>query len=294
MIRSGLAVAVGVAVLVFVALRAVPGDPAELMLGESASSASRAALRAELGLDQPLMRQFTHYFAGLARGNLGTSLTRHRPVARLIAETLPFTLLLAAAATVLANLVGIPAGALAAYRSRRLSGRAIFWLSIFASALPVFWLGPLLVIAFSLRWPWLPISGFHHLQGIVLPTIAIGAGLAAHVCQTTRAAVAETLGAEFIRTALAKGASERRALFFHVLPVAIRPVAAVSALQFGNLLAGAIVAETVFDWPGLGRLAHEALIQRDYPTVQGTVLVITLIYVGINTLTDLVLDRRPS
>ncbi|MBI3558453.1 MAG: ABC transporter permease [Deltaproteobacteria bacterium] len=291
MVRSAAITILGVTLLVFLVLRVIPGDPVDLMLGESAAPASRAALRSKLELDLPLSRQLVHYARRLAHGDLGMSLTRGKPVTQLIGQTIPCTLLLAFSASAFANLLGIPAGVLAAYRPRRRVAKSIFAVSILASALPVFWLGPLLVIAFSLHWPWLPISAFGSWGGLILPTIAIGVGLAAHISQTTRAAVIEVLHSDFIRTARAKGNSEARVLFRHALPVASRPLLTVSALQFGHLLAGAVIAETVFDWPGLGKLAYDALMQRDYPTIQGTVLVVTLIYVGLNILTDLLLER---
>ncbi len=291
MLRSAAVTILGVSFLVFLVLRIVPGDPVDLMLGETAAPTSRSALRAQLDLDKPIGEQFVHYVKGLAQGNLGVSLTRAKPVTKLIGQALPYTLLLALSASAFANLIGIPAGVFAAYRPRRRPAKSIFAASIIASALPVFWLGPLLVIAFALRWPWLPISAFSSWSGLLLPTVAVGVGGAAHISQTTRAAVMEVLQSDFIRTARAKGASDARVLFRHALPVASRPLITVSALQFGHLLAGAVITETVFDWPGLGKLTYDALMQRDYPTIQGSVLVVTIIYVVLNLLTDLALDR---
>jgi peptide/nickel transport system permease protein len=164
--------------------------------------------------------------------------------------------------------------------------RAGLALSTALLAMPVFWLGPLLVMALSLRWPWLPVSGFEEWNGLVLPTLAVGLGLTAVVAQTTRAAVAEILGAEYIRTARAKGATELRVLFRHALPAASAPILTVSFLQLGHLLAGAVVTETVFDWPGIGKLAYDAILTRDYPVVQSTVLCVALSYVFLNLATD--------
>lgn len=288
---SAAATAAGVLLLVFIILRATPGDPADLMLGESASSASRQALRESLGLNQPLWTQLALFAKDLTQGELGQSVTQRKPVSTLIARTLPLTVLLALAASVIANILGVTLGTLAASRAGSATGRVIFGLSILLVSLPVFWLGPLLVAAFALRWPWLPVSSFREASGIVLPALSMGLALSGQLIQTARASVLEILRSDFIRTARAKGAPEARVLYRHALPVAAVPVITVSLLQFGHLLAGAVIVETIFDWPGMGRLLYEALLTRDYPTVQGVVLITTLIYVAINTLTDLLTAR---
>lgn len=261
------------------------------MLGDLATPESRRLLTAQLGLDRPLLAQLLGFVSGLLHADLGVSIARHRSVTALISERVPYTLLLAATASLFANLVGISLGVLAAHRPSGTLARATFAASIVLLAIPVFWLGPLLVIAFSLRWPWLPVSSFRDLSGLVLPALTMGLGLSASVFQTTRASVLECLGADFIRTAHAKGAGSLRVLFRHALPVAGIPILTVSALQFTHLLAGAVLTETIFDWPGIGKLMFDAILMRDYPLVQGSVLLIALIYVAMSMLTDVVNDR---
>lgn len=290
-VLTGLATALGVTLLVFFILRAVPGDPVELMLGESASAVSRESLRNQLGLNSTLPQQLRDFAIHLIHGDLGESLTRHKPVALLIAECAPSSAALAFSASLIANLIGIPMGSYSASRRREWKGKFIFAAALVFVSFPVFWLGPLLVVAFALRWPWLPISSFYNWSAIILPALAIGLGLAGYLAQTTRAAVAHTLKSDFIRTAAAKGASPSRILFCHALPASAVPIITVSALQFGHLLAGAVITETVFDWPGIGRLLYDAIMQRDYPTVQGVVLVISTTYVIINSLTDILNSR---
>ncbi len=258
-----------VSILVFFVLRTVPGDPVDLMLGENAVPLQQSVLRHRLGLDKPLSAQWIEFARGLARADLGESLLQRRKVATLIFERLPNTLLLALAAAFLANAVGVPVGTWAAYRPKGALARASFALSTLFLALPTFWLGPLLVILFSLRWPWLPVSAFHEPTALILPALTLATGMTAVICRTTFAAVSACLGATYLQSARAKGASERRVLFFHALPNAATPVLMVSSLQFGNLLAGAVVTEAVFDWPGIGGLAFDAISSRDYPTVQG-------------------------
>lgn len=288
---SGAITALCVTLLVFLVLRIVPGDPVDLMFGESATLANQEAMRSKLGLDQNIVSQFRHFVSGLAHGDLGQSLTRHKPVATLLIEAAPFSFLLAICSTLIANGIGVPLGAWAALRSRTWPGRVIFFLSLALVSLPAFWLGPLLVTALALRWPWFPISSFDDWAGLILPSLAIGLGLAGYVAQTSRAAIASVLNADFIRTAHAKGLGEFRALFKHALPAAAIPIITVGTLQFGHILAGAVITETIFDWPGMGRLLYDAITQRDYPTVQGIVLAISLFYVVINSLTDLVSER---
>jgi peptide/nickel transport system permease protein len=288
----GLVTIAGASLIVFLALRLAPGDPVELMLGEGSTAVSRAKLSHELGLDQPFSRQLAGYYAGLARIDLGRSLSRGaKPVRELIGRAIPNTCLLAICAALLANLAGVPAGAWLAYRSRSRAARAAYGASLLLLALPVFWLGPLLIVALSLRWPWLPVSGFDHWTGIVLPAVAVAVPLSAVIAHTTRAAVSEALHSDFIRTARAKGASDRRVLFRHALPASATPVVTVSALHLGHLLAGAVITETIFDWPGLGLLMYNAIMERDYPTVQGAALVIATMYVALNSATDLLVTR---
>lgn len=288
---SALTIAMITAV-VFLSLRALPGDPVELMLGESAAPAHREELRAKLGLDQSLSAQTLQFTSRLAHGDLGESLTRHKPVTTLIARALPNTVVLALVTALAANLFGIPLGALAAFYRRESAGRLLFSTLVFLAALPVFWIAPLLIIAFALRWPWLPISSFQSWSGIILPAAAQALVAGSHLGQATRAAVLEALSGDYIRTAEAKGAGPWRVLFQHALPVAATPILTLSTLQLGHLLAGSVLVETIFDWPGIGKLLYDSILARDYPTVQGVVLVIAITYVLLNATVDLILRRK--
>jgi peptide/nickel transport system permease protein len=285
---SALVAMLGVALLVFLLLHLVPGDPVELMLGDSARPADRVALREALGLDRPLPAQLGSWLEGLVHLNLGESLFSRRPVTALLAERLPATLELAAAALVLAVLLALPLGALAArHHGRPLDGGAMAF-SLLGISIPNFWLGPMLILAFSLWLGWTPVSGREGPASLVLPAVTLGTSLAAVLARMVRSSLLEVLGEDFIRTARAKGLSERALLWRHALGNAWLPVLTLLGLQLGNLLGGAVITETVFDWPGLGSLLVEAIQRRDYPVVQGCVLLVSLGYVGVNTLTDLV------
>jgi peptide/nickel transport system permease protein len=287
---NALGTALGVTLFTFLVLRVVPGDPIELMLGESATAASRDLLRSQLGLSESFGTQLIHFLSRLAHGSLGTSIARHEPVTELILTHLPYTALLAFSAVASGAVIGIPLGVLSAYFSKRRElqkfDRALFPLSLFLLAIPTFWIGPLLVMSFSLHWPWLPVSTFRTWQGLILPTATLGLGMSAYLLQTTRAAVLECLSAEYIRTAYAKGAHSWQVLFRHALPNAFGPVFTVILLQLGHLLAGAVITETIFDWPGVGNLLVTAVMQRDYPVVQGVVLVVSVIYALVNSLNE--------
>jgi ABC-type dipeptide/oligopeptide/nickel transport system permease component len=280
-------VVLGVALTVFLLLHLVPGDPVELMLGDSARPADRLALRQSLGLDRSLGEQMLGYFGGLARLDLGESLFSRRPVAQIIAERLPATLELAAAALAFALVTAIPLGLVAArYRDRPADTGAMAF-SLLGISIPNFWLGPLLILLFSLGLGWTPVSGRDAPGSLILPTITLGTALAAVLARMVRSALLEVLGEDFIRTARAKGLSEGRVLWRHALRNAWLPVLTLAGLQLGALLGGAVITETVFDWPGLGSLLIEGIRSRDYPVVQGCVLVISLAYVLVNLVTDL-------
>lgn len=286
-IFQGLFTAAGVALLTFLALRVVPGDPVELMLGESSQFADRELMRQKLGLDLSLGRQFLTFVTGLTHGDLGSSIVTGRPVTATISAAIPHTFSLALAIALFANLIGIPLGVIAAFRSAKISGQVLFYVTALLIAVPSFWLAPVLILAFGLHWPWLPITRSGELGHYVLPVLASGIGLSAYFMQTTRAAISECLQQDYVRTAIGKGASTMRVLFVHALPNAAIPLITVSALQFGYLLSGSVIIETIFEWPGLGKLTKDAIQSRDYPIVQGAVLVIALIYVTLNTITDL-------
>lgn len=295
--RAGSAVLVvlGVAALVFSLIHLVPGDPVEVMLGESASPADRQALRHDLGLDRPLWRQAADYAGGLLRLDLGSSLLSSRPVAELLAERLPATAELAAAALAVAVLIAFPLGVLAAVRRDTLWDRGAMTFSLLGISVPNFWLGPLLILVFSLWLGWLPVSGREEPASLVLPALTLGTAMAAILSRMVRATLLEVLGEDYIRTARAKGLPETQVIRRHALRNAWLPLLTVLGLQLGGLLAGAVITETVFSWPGIGQLTIEAIQKRDYPVVEGCVLLVSLSYVAVNTLTDLVygwLDPR--
>jgi peptide/nickel transport system permease protein len=277
----------GAATLVFLLLQVVPGDPVDVMLGESAAPAAREELRARLALDRPLLEQYGRWIAGLARADLGESIRSGRPVTELLAERFPATAALALSALLVAVSIGIPLGALAANAPGGLADRAALAVSLGAVATPSFWTGPMLVLVFAVELGWLPVAGSGTPAHLVLPALTLGAGMSGILVRMTRAALLETLSDDYVRTARAKGASQRRVLLAHALPNAATPVLSVLGLQLGAVLAGAVVTETIFAWPGLGRLVIEAIQSRDYPVVQGAVLVIATVTVLANLLADL-------
>ncbi len=281
-------VVLGVCTLVFLLIHLVPGDPVEAMLGEGARPADRAALTAALGLDRPLGEQYLSYLGRLARMDLGQSFVYQRPVTDLLAERLPATLILAAVALGLALLLAVPLGVLAACRRGLALDGAAMGSSLLGSSVPNFWLGPLLILVFSLWLGWTPVSGHEGPASLVLPALTLGTSLAAVLARMVRSSVLEVLGEDYIRTARAKGLSPAAVLWGHALRNAWLPVLTLVGLQLGGLLGGAVITETVFAWPGLGSLLVEAIQGRDYPVVQGCVLLVSLSYVLVNTGTDLV------
>jgi peptide/nickel transport system permease protein len=286
-VLSALAAIFGVCLLVFLLIHLVPGDPVEMMLGETARPADRAALRAALGLDRPLPAQLTDYLGRLLRFDLGQSLHFRRPVSELLWERLPPTLELAAAALLLALALALPLGVLAAHYRGRLADTGAMAFSLFGISLPNFWLGPLLILVFSLWLGWTPVSGRDGPASLVLPAVTLGTGLAAVLARMVRSSLLEVLGEDFIRTARAKGAGPTAVLWRHALRNAWLPVLTLIGLQLGALLGGAVITETVFAWPGLGSLLVEAIQTRDYPVAQACVLLISIAYVLVNAFTDL-------
>jgi peptide/nickel transport system permease protein len=280
-------IALLVATLVFSLLHLIPGDPIEVMLGEGAQAADVAVLRARLGLDRPLGEQYLAFLAGLPRGDLGSSLHSGDPVTAVLLEHLPATLELACAAMLVALGLALPLGTLAAFQRGRAVDHLSRAVSVLGVALPNFWLGPMLILLFSVQLGWLPVSGREGTASLVLPALTLGAGLAAFLTRLVRASVVEELARPYVATALAKGLPRRRAVVVHALRNALVPALTVAALQFGALLTGAIVTETIFSWPGLGRLLIEAIRLRDYPLVQGGVLLIAWTYLLVNLVTDL-------
>ncbi len=272
--------------LVFLMIHIVPGDPVEQMLGEGAAPGAAAQLRHSLGLDQPLGLQYGHYLLGLFRGDLGQSFKFQAPVRQIIFERYPATLQLAFLALLVCAAIAIPAGVLAAHRRGQTPDRLIGIFTLFGLAIPNFALGPLLILLFSIEIGLLPVSGRNGLGSYVLPAATLGAALAAILTRMVRGAMLEELSADYIRTARAKGLSTTAVLFRHGLRNALIPIITILGLQFGTLLAGTIVTETIFSWPGIGRLTVQAISARDYPLLQGCILVISLSYVLVNLLTD--------
>lgn len=281
----------GVVLMVGLLLRVVPGDPVDVMLGESAKPAERTALRDKLGLNKPLHEQLGQYFSGLIQGDLGESLHRQQPVTSLLAERLGPTARLAIAALFISMLIGVPAGLWAAVNHGGLWDRVVMGVAVLGQAVPNFWLGPSLVLLFSLYFGWTPVSGDSGVLSLVLPAVTLGTALAAVLARMTRSSVLEVIGEDFVRTARAKGQSATIVLWQHVLPNAALPIITVIGLQLGALLAGAVITEVVFDWPGIGSLLIDAIQGRDYPVVQACVLLIAGIYVLVNLGTDLLYRR---
>ena len=281
----------GVVLLTFLLVHLVPGDPVEVMLGESASAADRVALRAELGMDRPLPRQFADYLGKLAQGDFGRSIHSHAEISGLLAERLPATAVLALVSLALALAAGVPLGIVAALCHNRWPDRLATLSALTLSAMPHFWLGPLMMLVFAVWLGWLPVSGMESTASIVLPAVTLASGLAAILTRMTRASLLEVLNEDFVRTARAKGLPERVVILRHALRPALLPVVTVAGLQLGSLLAGAVITETVFGWEGVGRLLVESIEKRDYPVTQACVLVIALVYVAVNRLTDLAYVR---
>lgn len=276
----------GVATLVFLLLHLVPGDPVEIMLGEHAQASNKDALRASLHLDQPISKQYVIFWKSLLHGNLGESFLSKKPVSTLIAERFPATLTLALAALLWAVAIAIPLGVLGAVFQRTLFDRFVLFYSILGVSLPSFWLGPLLMLFFAVKLGWFPVSEKEGWASYVLPSLTLGLGLSAVLTRMTRASMAEVLGSDYITTAKSKGLSAASIYFKHALRNALIPVITILGLQLGGLLAGAVITETIFDWPGLGELVYRAIQSRDFPLVQGAVLVIATTYVFANTLAD--------
>ncbi len=278
----------GVLLLTFLLVHLIPGDPVEVMLGESATSADRTQLRAELGLNQPLPAQFLSYISKLSVGDFGHSIHTKTPISTLLAERLPNTAKLALLALIIAIVIGLPLGVLAALNANSWLDKTATILSLTLSAMPHFWLGPLMMMVFALWLGWLPVSGMENATSIILPALTLGFGLAAILTRMTRASLLEVLHEDFVRTARAKGLTEYTVIIRHALRAALLPIITVLGLQLGSLLAGAVITETVFSWDGVGRLLVESIEKRDYPVTQACVLVVALSYVVINLLTDLI------
>jgi len=279
-------VLIGVATLVFSLIHLVPGDPVQAMLGESASPHDIEQLRSRLGLNRPLYAQYVNFMRNVAVGDLGTSLRTNQPVSALIAERMPATFELAAAAMIVALVIAIPLGLLAAVRAGTAIDHAATTLALIGISMPNFWLGPLLAIVFSVTLGWLPVSGRGTAANLVLPAITLGAPLAAILTRMTRASVLEELRELYVVAARARGVSRARAVLGHAFRNSLIPIVTVLGLQLGSVLTGAVITETIFAWPGVGRLLVQSIGARDYPAVQGCVLLIAITYVSTNVLVD--------
>jgi ABC-type dipeptide/oligopeptide/nickel transport system permease component len=272
--------------LVFLLIHLVPGDPIEQMLGEGAPAADIAATRHAFGLDAPLGEQYIRYWKGVLHGDLGRSIRYNQTVTKLLVQRYPYTIRLTLASLLVAIILAIPAGVRSARRRNRWDDRCLSIISLFGLSFPNFALGPILILLFAIKAGWLPVSGAGSFANLVLPAITMGSALAAILTRMVRTSMLEELNQDYIRTARAKGLPERTVVYRHALRNAMIPVLTVLGLQFGALLAGAIVTEKIFSWPGIGRLTVDAISNRDYYVVQGCILAIGLTYVAVNFLTD--------
>src|SRR5437588_9309528 len=274
--------------LVFLLIHLVPGDPIQQMLGEGAPPADVGATRHAYGLDAPLGEQYIRYWKRVVHGVLGTSFRYNQSVTRLVAQRYPHTLKLTLASLFVAIILSIPAGVRSARRRNLWDDRLLSVVSLFGLSFPNFALGPILILFFAIKLGWLPFSGAGSFANLVLPALTMGGALAAILTRMVRTSMLEELSQDYIRTARAKGLPERTVVYRHALRNAMIPVITVVGLQFGSLLAGAIVTETIFSWPGIGRLTITAIGNRDYYLVQGCILAIGVTYIAVNFLTDLV------
>ncbi len=281
-------VALGVATLTFALIHLVPGDPVLAMLGDFAAPADVVQMRHELKLDLPLWQQYLYFLSGIVRGDLGASISQHEPVARLIRERFPATLELAFAGLFVAILTAFPLGMIAGANPGGAADLGAMGFAILGISVPHLYLGPLLMIVFSLDLGWLPLTGRGGLSHLVLPAVTLGTALAAIIARMLRQSLVQVLETDYMRTARSKGLSRAAAVLHHGLRNALTPVVTLLGLQAGALLTGSIVVEMIFSWPGLGRLMITAINSRDYPLVEGCVLVFALSYVVVNMLTDLV------
>ena len=288
-------VLLGVATLVFSLIHLVPGDPAQAMLGDGAAPQDVAELRVSLGLDQPLLTQYGTFLRHALGGDLGKSFRTGQPVTLMIAERVPATAELAFAAMTIAILIAIPLGVVAAvWRGTAIDYGAMTF-ALAGVSIPNFWLGPLLAIVFAVELGWLPVSGRGTMANLVLPAISLGLALAAILARMTRASLLDELNELYVRAARARGVSAARAITTHALRNSMLPLVTIIALQFGAVLTGAVITETIFAWPGIGRLLIQSIGFRDYPVVQGCILLIAVTYVTVNLVTDVmygVLDPR--
>ena len=281
----------GVLAVTFLLLYVAPGDPVQSMVGERADPATLARLRAELRLDDPLYQQFGHYVGGVLRGDLGTSYITRRPIVDDLLERFPATLRLAGAAMLFAALIGISVGIYGAWRPGSWMDRIATFVAYLGVSFPVYWVGLILILIFAVNLRWLPPSGSANSIYLILPAVTLGMRSVAFLSRMTRAAMQEVLQSDFIRTARAKGLSQGRVVLSHGFRNALLPVVTVLGLDFGSYLTGSILTETIFSWPGVGRYVLTAIDKRDLPAIQGSILFLSLVFVMVNLLTDLLYAR---
>lgn len=277
----------GVITLVFSFIHIIPGDPVVAMLGEQASAADVQNLREQLKLNEPLHIQYFLYIKALLKGDLGISLITEEPVSHIILKHYPATIELALASILIALALSLPLGIISATHKNKPIDHVSRLLALLGLSMPNFWLGPMLIIIFSLKLNIFPVSGPGGLNHLILPAVTLGTAMAAFLTRMIRSSMLEELSKEYIRTARAKGLSKWRIIFKHALKNALIPVLTIIGLQFGILLTGAIITETIFSWPGIGRMTIQAIQQRNYPLVQGAILSISVTYIFINTITDI-------
>ena len=278
----------GVVTFTFLLIHFIPGDPVDMMLGDQASLIDKQALQKELGLDKPILEQYTSFLSGLIRLDLGRSLLTHRPVIDEILSRLPATIELTLATMFWTILIGIPLGMIAAIKQYSFTDNTVLVIGLLGMSIPHFWLGPMLILLFSIQLDLLPVSERGGLEHLILPSLSLGLALSAILMRMTRASLLEVIKSDYIRTARAKGLSPFFIYFKHALRNALIPVITIIGLQFGALITGAVITETIFDWPGIGTLFYNSIQQRNYPLVQGCILFISLSYVVVNFLTDIV------
>ena len=286
-LMTALLVVLGVACLVFILIHVIPGDPVDVMLGETAQPADKEALRESLGLHLPIHLQLFEYFKGLLTFDFGSSIFSGRLISSILLERLPATVELGIAAMVVAITIAFPLGILAAMRHKTLVDFSAMGFALLGVSIPNFWLGPLLIMVGALWLGWFPVSGRDGWESLVLPALTLGTAMAAILSRMIRSSLLEVIHEDFVRTARAKGIPEWKVIIHHSLRNALLPVITLLGLQLGALLGGAVITETVFSWPGVGLLTVEAIRQRDYPVVQAAVLCISFAYVLINLVTDL-------
>jgi ABC-type dipeptide/oligopeptide/nickel transport system permease component len=279
-------VLLGVSILVFLMVVLVPGDPATVLAGDTAPPEQIAAIRRDLGLDQPLPVQYVRFLVRLAHGSLGTSIRSGRAVTTEILDRFPYTLELALTAVILSTLAGVSLGVWAAVRRGSAADHLAMGAAILGLSVPSFWTAILMIIVLAIALHWLPVSGAGTWQQLVMPAIALSLPSAAIKARITRSSMLEVLTQDHLRTARAKGLSERSVILGHALKNALIPITTLIGLQFGSLLGGAFIIETIFGWPGLGRLAVQSIFDRDFPVIQGTVLVVAVAYLATNLIVD--------